>query len=154
MLVHLSAAKERDDKLKVARERQNEERQRKIEELKAQAEELHKDIMRTKEEERRRRIDEIRQRDSEKRTQVEERRESRIEVKNVKETPLLCFWFLDATLIGALRFWHGITQYILGSKTFDFNIKCCWCFTLTSGSERELNDSGSKKRATSSGWKA
>lgn len=59
--------------MRIARERQNEERQKKIEELKAQAEAAQK-YREQKEEERRRRIDELRSRDLDKRQQVEERK--------------------------------------------------------------------------------
>ena len=74
--------------MKVARERQNEERQRKIEELKAQAEAAQR-YREQKEEERRRRIDEIRQRDTEKRTQVEERKKAIMEAEKERRECIL-----------------------------------------------------------------
>ena len=69
---HLSQ-KEREEKIRALRDRQNEERQRKLEELKQQALAAQK-FREQKEEERRRRIDELRQRDSDRRHQVEERK--------------------------------------------------------------------------------
>lgn len=69
---HLSQ-KEREEKIRVLRDRQNEERQRKLEELKQQALAAQK-FREQKEEERRRRIDELRQRDNDRRHQVEERK--------------------------------------------------------------------------------
>lgn len=85
---HLAASKDREEKLKYARDRQNEERQRKIEELRAQAEAAQK-YREQKEEERRRRIEEIRVRDTEKRHQVEERKKAIIEADRERREYIL-----------------------------------------------------------------
>ncbi|KAM7355598.1 MAP7 domain containing protein ensconsin isoform 5-T5 [Cochliomyia hominivorax] len=165
-----AAAKERDDKLKVARERQNEERQRKIEELKAQAEAAQR-YREQKEEERRRRIDEIRQRDSEKRTQVEERkkaimeaekerreyilrknqeRESRIEVKK-RERNSIGYAFGSSTprLLEPSDFGMVSPSTFWGQRRSTSISNVAGASLSRRSSERELNDSGSKKRATS-----
>lgn len=84
----LTASKDREEKLKYARDRQNEERQRKIEELRAQAEAAQK-YREQKEEERRRRIEEIRVRDTEKRHQVEERKKAIIEAEKERREYIL-----------------------------------------------------------------
>lgn len=83
-----AASKDREEKLKYARDRQNEERQRKIEELRAQAEAAQK-YREQKEEERRRRIEEIRVRDTEKRHQVEERKKAIIEADRERREYIL-----------------------------------------------------------------
>ncbi|KAM7355595.1 MAP7 domain containing protein ensconsin isoform 2-T2 [Cochliomyia hominivorax] len=168
--VERKAAKERDDKLKVARERQNEERQRKIEELKAQAEAAQR-YREQKEEERRRRIDEIRQRDSEKRTQVEERkkaimeaekerreyilrknqeRESRIEVKK-RERNSIGYAFGSSTprLLEPSDFGMVSPSTFWGQRRSTSISNVAGASLSRRSSERELNDSGSKKRATS-----
>ncbi|XP_075162590.1 MAP7 domain containing protein ensconsin isoform X9 [Haematobia irritans] len=168
--VERKAAKERDDKLKVARERQNEERQRKIEELKAQAEAAQR-YREQKEEERRRRIDEIRQRDSEKRTQVEERkkaimeaekerreyilrknmeRESRIEVKK-RERNSIGYAFGSSTprLLEPADFGMVSSSTFLGQRRSTSISNVAGASLSRRSSERELNDCGSKKRATS-----
>lgn len=84
----MTASKDREEKLKYARDRQNEERQRKIEELRAQAEAAQK-YREQKEEERRRRIEEIRVRDTEKRHQVEERKKAIIEAEKERREYIL-----------------------------------------------------------------
>ncbi|XP_065359466.1 histone-lysine N-methyltransferase, H3 lysine-79 specific isoform X10 [Calliphora vicina] len=168
--VERKAAKERDDKLKVARERQNEERQRKIEELKAQAEAAQR-YREQKEEERRRRIDEIRQRDSDKRTQVEERkkaimeaekerreyilrknqeRESRIEVKK-RERNSIGYAFGSSTprLLEPSDFGMVSPSTFWGQRRSTSISNVAGASLSRRSSERELNDSGSKKRATS-----
>ncbi|XP_037939077.1 ensconsin isoform X8 [Teleopsis dalmanni] len=164
-------AKDRDEKLKLARERQNEERQRKIEELKAQAEAAQR-YQEQKQEERRRRIEEIRNRDSEKRHQVEERkraimeaekerreyilrknqveRESRLETKK-RDRNSIAFAFGSSTprlldpadygTVSPSQFW---------SQRRSTSISNVAGATLSRrSSERELADSGAKKRATS-----
>ncbi|XP_005178892.1 ensconsin isoform X3 [Musca domestica] len=168
--VERKAAKERDDKLKVARERQNEERQRKIEELKAQAEAAQR-YREQKEEERRRRIEEIRQRDSEKRTQVEERkkaimeaekerreyilrknieRESRIEVKK-RERNSIGYAFGSSTprLLEPADFGMVSPSTFWGQRRSTSISNVAGASLSRRSSERELNDCGSKKRATS-----
>uniref|UniRef100_A0A1A9WD33 MAP7 domain-containing protein n=1 Tax=Glossina brevipalpis TaxID=37001 RepID=A0A1A9WD33_9MUSC len=165
-----AAAKERDDKLKVARERQNEERQRKIEELKAQAEAAQR-YREQKEEERRRRIEEIRHRDSEKRLQVEERkkaimeaekerreyilrknqeRESRLELKK-RERNSYGYAFGSSTprLLEPADFGMVSPSTFWGQRRSTSISNVAGASLSRRSSERELNDSGTKKRATS-----
>ncbi|KAH8293945.1 hypothetical protein KR054_006779 [Drosophila jambulina] len=170
------ASKDREEKLKYARDRQNEERQRKIEELRAQAEAAQR-YREQKEEERRRRIEEIRIRDTEKRHQVEERkkaifeaekerreyilkknkihlqeRDSRIEVKRRdrnsigfafgSSTPRLLDVPADYGLVSPSAFWgHRRSTSISNVAGASLSRR---------SSERELADSGAKKRASSS----
>ncbi|KAL9901404.1 inner centromere protein A isoform X8 [Glossina fuscipes] len=165
-----AAAKERDDKLKVARERQNEERQRKIEELKAQAEAAQR-YREQKEEERRRRIEEIRHRDSEKRLQVEERKKAIMEAEKERREYILRKNQERETRLELKKRERNSYGYAFGSSTprllepADFGMVSPSTFwgqrrsTSISNvagaslsrrsSERELNDSGTKKRATS-----
>ncbi|KAL7731981.1 hypothetical protein ACLKA6_015745 [Drosophila palustris] len=165
-------SKDREEKLKYARDRQNEERQRKIEELRAQAEAAQK-YREQKEDERRRRIEEIRVRDTEKRHQVEERkkaiieaekerreyilkknleRESRIETKRRdrnsigfafgSSTPRLLDVPADYGLVSPSTFW---------SQRRSTSISNVAGASLSRrSSERELADSGAKKRISSS----
>ncbi|XP_037900829.1 ensconsin isoform X9 [Glossina fuscipes] len=168
--VERNAAKERDDKLKVARERQNEERQRKIEELKAQAEAAQR-YREQKEEERRRRIEEIRHRDSEKRLQVEERKKAIMEAEKERREYILRKNQERETRLELKKRERNSYGYAFGSSTprllepADFGMVSPSTFwgqrrsTSISNvagaslsrrsSERELNDSGTKKRATS-----
>ncbi|XP_043649838.1 ensconsin isoform X3 [Drosophila teissieri] len=164
--------KDREEKLKYARDRQNEERHRKIEELRAQAEAAQR-YREQKEEERRRRIEEIRTRDTEKRHQVEERkkaiyeaekerreyilkknqeRESRIEFRKRDKnsngfafgssTPRLLDVPADYGLVSPSTFW---------AQRRSTSISNVAGASLTRrSSERELADSGAKKRASSS----
>ncbi|XP_033161635.1 inner centromere protein isoform X4 [Drosophila mauritiana] len=164
--------KDREEKLKYARDRQNEERHRKIEELRAQAEAAQR-YREQKEEERRRRIEEIRTRDTEKRHQVEERkkaifeaekerreyilkknqeRESRIEVKKRdrnsigfafgSSTPRLLDVPADYGLVSPSAFW--------GQRRSTSISNVAGASLTRRSSERELADSGAKKRASSS----
>ncbi|XP_052847375.1 ensconsin isoform X7 [Drosophila gunungcola] len=164
--------KDREEKLKYARDRQNEERHRKIEELRAQAEAAQR-YREQKEEERRRRIEEIRVRDTEKRHQVEERkkaifeaekerreyilkknqeRESRIEVKRRdrnsigfafgSSTPRLLDVPADYGLVSPSAFW--------GQRRSTSISNVAGASLSRRSSERELADSGAKKRASSS----
>ncbi|KAH8239065.1 hypothetical protein KR032_000337, partial [Drosophila birchii] len=166
------ASKDREEKLKYARDRQNEERQRKIEELRAQAEAAQR-YREQKEEERRRRIEEIRIRDTEKRHQVEERkkaifeaekerreyilkknqeRDSRIEVKKRdrnsigfafgSSTPRLLDVPADYGLVSPSAFW--------GQRRSTSISNVAGASLSRRSSERELADSGAKKRASSS----
>ncbi|XP_017127106.2 eukaryotic translation initiation factor 4 gamma isoform X1 [Drosophila elegans] len=166
------ASKDREEKLKYARDRQNEERHRKIEELRAQAEAAQR-YREQKEEERRRRIEEIRIRDTEKRHQVEERkkaifeaekerreyilkknqeRESRIEVKRRdrnsigfafgSSTPRLLDVPADYGLVSPSAFW--------GQRRSTSISNVAGASLSRRSSERELADSGAKKRASSS----
>ncbi|KAH8303555.1 hypothetical protein KR018_003049, partial [Drosophila ironensis] len=166
------ASKDREEKLRYARDRQNEERQRKIEELRAQAEAAQR-YREQKEEERRRRIEEIRVRDTEKRHQVEERkkaiveaekerreyilkknqeRESRIETKKRdrnsigfafgSSTPRLLDVPADYGLVSPSAFW--------GQRRSTSISNVAGATLSRRSSERELADSGAKKRASSS----
>ncbi|KAH8329672.1 hypothetical protein KR074_007483, partial [Drosophila pseudoananassae] len=166
------ASKDREEKLRYARDRQNEERQRKIEELRAQAEAAQR-YREQKEEERRRRIEEIRVRDTEKRHQVEERkkaiveaekerreyilkknleRDSRIEIKKRdrnsigfafgSSTPRLLDVPADYGLVSPSAFW--------GQRRSTSISNVAGATLSRRSSERELADSGAKKRASSS----
>ncbi|KQS43549.1 uncharacterized protein Dere_GG14220, isoform E [Drosophila erecta] len=166
------ASKDREEKLKYARDRQNEERHRKIEELRAQAEAAQR-YREQKEEERRRRIEEIRTRDTEKRHQVEERkkaifeaekerreyilkknqeRESRIEFRKRDKnsngfafgssTPRLLDVPADYGLVSPSTFW--------GQRRSTSISNVAGASLTRRSSERELADSGAKKRASSS----
>ncbi|KAH8302169.1 hypothetical protein KR044_003674, partial [Drosophila immigrans] len=165
-------SKDREEKLKYARDRQNEERQRKIEELRAQAEAAQK-YREQKEEERRRRIEEIRVRDTEKRQQVEERkkaiieaekerreyilkknqeRESRIETKK-RDRNSIAFAFGSSTprLLDVPADYGLVSPSTFWSQRRSTSISNVAGASLSRrSSERELADSGAKKRASSS----
>ncbi|XP_074098946.1 uncharacterized protein LOC141527399 isoform X8 [Cotesia typhae] len=160
------------DRAKLVRERQNEERQRKLEELKMQALSAQK-FREQRDEERRRRIDELRLRDSDRRTQVEERkrmiweaererreailrknqeREARIEAKKKNERSHIVFAFgsstprmLEPADTGGSSYWATRRAT---STTNVMMFPAAQPLTRRS-SERELD--GSKKRATSAG---
>ncbi|KAL5291240.1 ens family protein [Megaselia abdita] len=164
-----------EEKLRIARERQNEERQKKIEELKAQAEAAQK-YREQKEEERRRRIEELRSKDMDKRQQVEERkraieeaekerreyilrrnmeRDSRIEVRKRNERSSLGFAFGSSTprLLDPADFGTVSPSSYWGHRrsTSISNVSYGGGATLSRrSSERELSD-GAKKRAISAG---
>ncbi|XP_055840757.1 ensconsin isoform X5 [Episyrphus balteatus] len=164
-------ARDREEKLRLAKERQNEERQKKIEELKAQAEAAQK-YREQKEEERKRRIEEIRLRDTEKRQQVEERkkaiieaekerreyilrknqeREARLEVKK-RDRNSIGFAFGSSTprLLEPADFGTVSPSIYWGHRrsTSITNVAYTGAPLSRRSSERELAD-GSKKRATS-----
>ncbi|XP_063990501.1 calponin homology domain-containing protein DDB_G0272472-like isoform X43 [Diachasmimorpha longicaudata] len=160
------------DRVKLVRERQNEERQRKLEELRNQALAAQR-FREQREEERRRRIDELRSRDMDRRTQVEERkrliyeaererreailrknqeREARIEAKKKNERSHIVFAFgsstprmLEPADTGGSSFW-GTRRATSTTNVMMF--PAAQPLTRRS-SERELD--GSKKRATSAG---
>ncbi|XP_030561067.1 MAP7 domain-containing protein 1 isoform X6 [Drosophila novamexicana] len=166
------ASKDREEKLRYARDRQNEERQKKIEELRAQAEAAQK-YREQKEEERRRRIEEIRVRDTEKRHQVEERkkaiieaekerrefilkknqeRESRIETKR-RDRNSIAFAFGSSTprLLDVPADYGLVSPSTFWSQRRSTSISNVAGASLSRrSSERELADSGAKKRASSS----
>ncbi|XP_011184573.2 MAP7 domain-containing protein 1 isoform X7 [Zeugodacus cucurbitae] len=169
--VERKVCKDRDEKLKLARERQNEERQRKIEELKAQAEAAQR-YREQKEEERRRRIDEIRQRDTEKRHQVEERkraiteaekerreyilrknqeRESRLETKKGPRSTVAFAFGSSTPRLLEPDFGLVSPSTYLGHRRSTSISNVTGASLSRRSSERELNDSGAKKRATSAG---
>ncbi|XP_067212901.1 MAP7 domain-containing protein 1 isoform X9 [Linepithema humile] len=160
------------DRAKLVRERQNEERQRKLEELRQQALAAQR-FREQREEERRRRIDELRSRDNDRRNQVEERkrliceaererreailrknqeREARIEAKRRNERSHIVFAFgsstprmLEPADTGGATFW-GTRRATSTTNVMMFS--AAQPLTRRS-SERELD--GSKKRATSAG---
>lgn len=70
------------------KEKQTEDRHKKLEELKAQAEHAQK-LREQKEEERRRKIDDMKSRDSEKRAQVEERKKAIYEAEKERREYIL-----------------------------------------------------------------
>ncbi|XP_054733982.1 ensconsin isoform X8 [Anastrepha obliqua] len=169
--VERKVCKDRDEKLKLARERQNEERQRKIEELKAQAEAAQR-YREQKEEERRRRIEEIRQRDTEKRHQVEERkraiteaekerreyilrknqeRESRLETKKGPRSTVAFAFGSSTPRLLEPDFGLVSPSTYLGHRRSTSITNVTGASLSRRSSERELTDSGAKKRATSAG---
>ncbi|XP_057662242.1 calponin homology domain-containing protein DDB_G0272472 isoform X8 [Diorhabda carinulata] len=161
---------DKETRFRTLKERQNEERQRKLEEIKAQA--LAAQIFKEqKENERRRRFDELRTRDDAKRQQVEERkraineaekdrlefilrknqqREQRLETKKKNERSSAVFAFgsstprmLDPNDVSA-SFWGTRRATSIQNIVTSTNSS-----TLTRRqSERDL-DAGNKKRATS-----
>ncbi|XP_063928901.1 MAP7 domain-containing protein 1-like isoform X5 [Zophobas morio] len=157
-------------RLKNLKERQNEERQKKLEEIKAQALAAQR-FKEQKEQERRRRLEDLKGKEDVRRQQVEERkkaivqaeqdrlvsilkrnqeREARIEAKRKNERSNIVFAFgsstprmLDPTDLSASFWGHRRATSIQ-------NITCTASSTSLTRrqSERDL-DSGSKKRATS-----
>ncbi|XP_037905942.1 reticulocyte-binding protein 2 homolog a isoform X10 [Hermetia illucens] len=167
------ASRDRDEKLRLIKERQNEERQRKIEELKAQAEAAQK-YREQKEEERKRKIEELRNRETDRRLQVEERKKAIMEAERERReyivrrnqerdakldnkrrnerssvyafgssTPRL----LDPAELGTLS---QSTYWGHRRSTSITNVAYTGAPLSRRSSERELAD-GSKKRATSAG---
>lgn len=159
---------DKEARLRSVKDRQNEERQKKLEEIKAQALAAQR-FKEQKEEERRRRLEELRVRDDVRRQQVEERkraindaerdrlesilrrnqeREQRIEAKRRNEKSNIVFAFgsstprmLDPTDL-SVSFWgHRRATSIQ-------NITCSTSSLTRRQSERDL-DVGNKKRATS-----
>ncbi|KAM8710800.1 hypothetical protein ACLKA7_017434 [Drosophila subpalustris] len=165
-------SKDREEKLKYARDRQNEERQRKIEELRAQAEAAQK-YREQKEDERRRRIEEIRVRDTEKRHQVEERKKAIIEAEKERREYILKKNLERDSRIETKRRDRNSIGFAFGSSTprlldvpADYGLvspSTFWSQRRSTSisnvagaslsrrsSERELADSGAKKRISSS----
>ncbi|XP_043484741.1 inner centromere protein-like isoform X9 [Leptopilina heterotoma] len=160
------------DRAKLVRERQNEERQRKLEELRKQALAAQRSLE-LREEKRRKRIDELRSRDNDRRIQVEEKkrliweaererreailrknqeREARIEAKRRNERSHIVFAFgsstprmLEPADTGGSTFW-GTRRATSTTNVMMFPT----ALPLTRrSSERELDNN--KKRATSAG---
>ncbi|XP_033213073.1 MAP7 domain-containing protein 2 isoform X4 [Belonocnema kinseyi] len=160
------------DRAKLVRERQNEERQRKLEELRQQALTAQR-FREQREEERRRRIDELRSRDNDRRVQVEERkrliweaererreailrknqeREARIDARKRNERSHIVFAFgsstprmLEPADTGGSTFW-GTRRATSTTNVMMYPT----ALPLTRrSSERELDNN--KKRATSAG---
>ncbi|XP_034253936.1 ensconsin-like isoform X4 [Thrips palmi] len=160
--------REREERLRILREKQTEERQRKLEELKQQALAAQK-FREQKEEERRRRIEDMRQRDGDRRHQVEERkrqiheaeqerrtailrknqeREARIEMKRKNERSSIVFAFGSSTPRMLEPADTGGSYWATRRATSTTTLFSGAPLTLTRrGSERDLD--GSKKRATS-----
>lgn len=168
----ISFAVDREARLKSVKERQNEERQKKLEEIKAQALAAQR-FKEQKEDERRRRLEDLKQKDDSRRTQVEEKRkaineaekkrfeyilkknqdrEQRIEIKKRNERSNAVFAFGSSTPRNlepvdlTLSFWGQ------RKATSIQNISSCATSAANAltrrQSEREL-DVGNKKRATS-----
>lgn len=103
-----AAAIDREDRLRMIKDRQNEERQRKLEELKQQAAAAQK-YREQKEEERRRRIEDLRVRELDRKQQVEERkraiqdaekdRRDYILRKNQVSRKRILYYFINIVLI-------------------------------------------------------
>ncbi|KAL1493363.1 hypothetical protein ABEB36_011432 [Hypothenemus hampei] len=164
---------DKETRLRTFKERQNEERQKKLEEIKAQALAAQK-FKEQKEQERRRRLEEMRLKDDVRRHQVEERkraineaerdrlesilrrnqeREARIEARKRNERSNIVFAFgsstprmLDPTDV-TVSFWG----YRRATSTQNITSTTSSGSSLTRRqSERDL-ENGSKKRATSAG---
>ncbi|XP_044741352.1 ensconsin isoform X6 [Chrysoperla carnea] len=161
---------DRDDRLRQVRDRQNEERLRKLNEIKQQALQAQK-IREQKEEERRRRIEEMRARDQDRRALVEERkkqiedverdrreyilrknqeREERLKSKQRNErcSPVFAFGsstprMLEPADTGGSSFWTN------RRATSTTNMMFAGLPISRRSSERDVD--GSKKRATSAG---
>ncbi|XP_066247571.1 MAP7 domain-containing protein 2 isoform X8 [Euwallacea similis] len=170
---HIDHVVDKEARLRSLKERQNEERQKKLEEIKTQALAAQR-FKEQKEQERRKRLDEMRVKDDTRRHQVEERkraineaerdrlesiirrnyeREARIESKRKNERSSIVFAFgsstprmLDPTDL-SVSFWGQrratSTQNITTTTSAGSNL-------TRRQSERDL-DMGSKKRATSAG---
>ncbi|XP_049846451.1 MAP7 domain-containing protein 2 isoform X14 [Schistocerca gregaria] len=164
-----AVTRDREERLRLLKERQNEERQRKLEELKQQALAAQK-FREQKEEERRRRIEELRQRDNDRRLQVEERkrqiyeaerdrreailrknqeREARIDSKRKNERSSAVFAFGSSTPRMLEPADTGGSFWGTRRATSTSNVMMFTATPLTRrSSERELDGTG-KKRATS-----
>lgn len=87
-ILNTSATRTHEERLRLVREKQNEERQRKIEELKAQALAAQK-FRKQKDEERRMRIEELKLKENDKRQQVEERKKAICEAEKERREYIL-----------------------------------------------------------------
>lgn len=87
-ILNTSTTKTHEERLRLVREKQNEERQRKIEELKAQALAAQK-FRKQKDEERRMRIEELKLKENDKRQQVEERKRAICEAEKDRREYIL-----------------------------------------------------------------
>uniref|UniRef100_A0A0K8SJ39 Reticulocyte-binding protein 2 a n=1 Tax=Lygus hesperus TaxID=30085 RepID=A0A0K8SJ39_LYGHE len=164
---------DREERLRILKEKQNEERQRKLDELKQQALAAQK-FREQKEEERRRRLEELRLRDTDRRHQVEERkrqiweaerdrreailrknqeREARIESKRKNERSSMVFAFGSSTPRMLEPSDAGTSYWATRRATSTTNVMTMSMSATQPGpltrrsSERELD--GGKKRATS-----
>lgn len=170
MLIYFAVDKEA--RLKSVKERQNEERQKKLEEIKAQALAAQR-FKEQKEEERRRRIEDLKQKDDSRRVQVEEKRraideaekkrfeyilkknqerEQRIEIKKRNERSNAVFAFGSSTPRNLEPVDPNVSFWGQRKATSIQNISSCATTAANAltrrQSEREL-DVGNKKRATS-----
>ncbi|XP_060849646.1 MAP7 domain-containing protein 2-like isoform X7 [Rhopalosiphum padi] len=171
-----NAIKDREERLRLVREKHDEERQRKLDELKQQALAVQR-YREQKEEERRRRLDEMRLRDTERRQQVEERkrqlfeaerekrdailkknleREARIVSKRRNERSSIVFAFGSSTPRMLEPSETGGSYWASRRATSTSNVMMLSSTTpmgpLTRrSSERELNECSGKKRAASAG---
>ncbi|VVC37681.1 Hypothetical protein CINCED_3A024073 [Cinara cedri] len=171
-----NAIKDREERLRLVREKHDEERQRKLDELKQQALAVQR-YREQKEEERRKRLDEMRSRDFERRQQVEERkrqlfeaerekreailkknqeREARIESKRRNERSSIVFAFGSSTPRMLEPSETGGSYWASRRATSTSNVMMLSSTTpmgpLTRrSSERELNECSGKKRAASAG---
>ncbi|XP_037036285.1 ensconsin isoform X11 [Bradysia coprophila] len=167
-------AKEREDRLRIVKDRQNEERQRKLEELKNQAIAAQK-YREQKEDERKRRMEELRHKELDRKQQVDERkkaimdaererreyilrknqeRDMRLETKKRHERGSIAFAFgsstprllepLDSGTVSPSQYWGHRRSTSISNVTFS------GAPLSRRSSERELSD-GPKKRATSAG---
>ncbi|XP_037036276.1 ensconsin isoform X3 [Bradysia coprophila] len=166
--------KEREDRLRIVKDRQNEERQRKLEELKNQAIAAQK-YREQKEDERKRRMEELRHKELDRKQQVDERkkaimdaererreyilrknqeRDMRLETKKRHERGSIAFAFgsstprllepLDSGTVSPSQYWGHRRSTSISNVTFS------GAPLSRRSSERELSD-GPKKRATSAG---
>lgn len=166
--------KHREDRLRMVKDRQNEERQRKLEELKNQAIAAQR-YREQKEDERKRRMEELRHKELDRKQQVDERkkaimdaererreyilrknqeRDSRLETKKRHERGSIAFAFgsstprllepLDTGTVSPSQYWGHRRSTSISNVTFS------GAPLSRRSSERELSD-GPKKRATSAG---
>ncbi|XP_054270001.1 ensconsin-like isoform X13 [Macrosteles quadrilineatus] len=169
-----ASQRDREERLRILKEKQNEERQRKLDELKQQALAAQK-FREQKEEERRRRMEELRLRDTDRRHQVEERkrqiweaerdrreailrknqeREIRMETKRRNERSSIVFAFGSSTPRMLEPADTGGSYWATRRATSTSNVMMLSMSAAPGpltrrSSERELD--GSKKRATSAG---
>ncbi|KAK9889084.1 hypothetical protein WA026_004356 [Henosepilachna vigintioctopunctata] len=162
---------DKDVRLRILKEKQNEERQRKLEEIKAQAFAAQR-FKEQKEHERRQRLEEMRIKEEIRRQQVEERkraindaerdrlesilrrnqqRENRLETKKRNERSSMVFAFGSSTPRNLDP--NDVAPSFWGHRraTSTQNITACAGSSITRrGVERDM-ENGSKKRATSAG---
>lgn len=164
-------ADDREVRIRTFKERQNEERQKKLEEMKKQAMAAQQ-FKEQKEYERRQRLEEIRSKEDSRRLQVEERkkaineaerdrldailkrnheREARIESKRRNERSSMVFAFGSSTprILGPTESTPSFWGHRRATSTQNITYTAAAPLTRRQ-SEREL-DGGSKKRATSAG---
>lgn len=124
-----TAAKDREDKLRLIREKQNEERQRKLEELKAQALAAQK-FREQKEEERKRRIEDLKLKENDRRSQVEERKKAIYEAERERRE-----YILKRNQVCAISFYLFFNLW----AHCDYNQHNCCCAKVND-KKRKLNN--------------